>query len=276
MMSVLKSPLRYPGGKSRAIPKILEQLPESFLEFREPFVGGGSVFITIRQNFPAVKVWINDLNYDLYCFWKIAQANTGELAGRITKIKNETKNGRGLFDEFRGSLNKNLSDFDRALRFFILNRITFSGTVDSGGYSELAYHSRFTHSSISRLLSLEPVLQNVKITNLDYRDVIQKPGNNVFVFLDPPYLVATKSRLYGKNGDLHLGFDHKQFADDMKKCQHPWLITYDDSAEIRQNFSYANLVEWELQYGMNNYQQNNAAKGKELFITNYPSKEPLT
>ena len=276
MMNTLKSPLRYPGGKSRAIPKILEQLPESFSELREPFVGGGSVFINIRQKFPAVKVWINDLNYDLYCFWKIAQANTGELAGRITKIKNETKNGRGLFDEFRGSLNKNLSDFDRALRFFILNRITFSGTVDSGGYSELAYHSRFTHSSISRLLSLEPLLQNVKITNLDYRDVIQEPGNNVFVFLDPPYLVATKSRLYGKNGDLHLGFDHKQFADDMKKCQHPWLITYDDSAEIRQNFSYANLYEWELQYGMNNYKQNNAAKGKELFITNYPSKEPLT
>ena len=276
MMNTLKSPLRYPGGKSRAIPKILEQLPESFSELREPFVGGGSVFINIRQKFPAVKVWINDLNYDLYCFWKIAQANTGELAGRITKIKNETKNGRELFDEFRGSLNKGLSDSDRALRFFILNRITFSGTVDSGGYSELAYHSRFTHSSISRLLSLEPLLQNVKITNLDYRDVIQEPGNNVFVFLDPPYLVATKSRLYGKNGDLHLGFDHKQFADDMKNCQHPWLITYDDSAEIRQNFSYANLYEWELQYGMNNYKQNNAAKGKELFITNYPSKEPLT
>jgi len=276
MMSKLKSPLRYPGGKSRAIPKILEQLPESFSELREPFVGGGSVFINIRQKFPAVKVWINDLNYDLYCFWKIAQANTGELAGRITKIKNETNNGRGLFDEFRGSLKENLSDFDRALRFFILNRITFSGTVDSGGYSELAYHSRFTHSSISRLLSLEPLLQNVKITNLGYRDVILEPGNNVFVFLDPPYLVATKSRLYGKNGDLHLGFDHKQFADDMKKCQHPWLITYDDSAEIRQNFSYANLYEWELQYGMNNYKQNNAAKGKELFITNYPSQEPLT
>ncbi len=270
-MSIIKSPLRYPGGKSRAIPKILEQFPESLLEFREPFVGGGSVFVYVRQKFPGVKVWINDLNFDLYCFWKIVQANTGELASRITKIKNETKNGRGLFEEFRSSLNKDLSDFDRAMRFFVLNRITFSGTVDSGGYSELAYHSRFTHSSISRLLSLEPLLQNVKITNLDYRDVIHEPGNNVFIFLDPPYLAATKSRLYGKNGDLHLGFEHAEFANEMRKCQHNWLITYDDSTEIRQNFSYANLYEWELQYGMNNYKQNNAAKGKELFITNYPS-----
>jgi len=271
-MSIIKSPLRYPGGKSRAIPKILEQLPESFLEFREPFAGGGSVFIAIRQKFPEVQVWINDLNFDLYCFWKIAQSNTRELADAVTKIKNETKNGRQLFDEFRSSLNNDLSDFDRAVRFFVLNRVTFSGTVDSGGYSEAAYHSRFTTSSISRLLSLEPLLQNVKITNLDYRDVIHALGNDVFVFLDPPYLVATKSRLYGKNGDLHLGFEHAQFANEMKNCQHNWLITYDDSAEIRQNFPDANIYEWELQYGMNNYKQNNAAKGKELFISNYPAK----
>ena len=270
MMSILKSPLRYPGGKSRAIPKILKQLPESFLEFREPFVGGGSVFVTIRQKFPAVKVWINDLNFDLYCFWKIAQSNTRELADAIAKIKNDTINGRNLFEEFRSSLNNDLSDFDRAVRFFVLNRISFSGTVDSGGYSEAAYRSRFTLSSIKRLLSLGSLLQNVKITNLDYKDVIHEPGNNVFIFLDPPYLVATKSRLYGKNGDLHLGFEHAEFANEMKECQHHWLITYDDSAEIRQNFSYATLYEWELQYGMNNYKQNNAAKGKELFIANYP------
>jgi DNA adenine methylase len=269
-MSILKSPLRYPGGKSRAIPKILKQLPESFLEFREPFVGGGSVFVTIRQKFPAVKVWINDLNFDLYCFWKIAQTNTRELAGTITKVKNETENGRELFDEFRNSLNKDLSDFDRAVRFFVLNRITFSGTVDSGGYSEAAYHSRFTHSSINRLLSLGSLLQDVTITNLDYSDVIRAPGNDVFIFLDPPYLTATKSRLYGKNGDLHLGFEHTEFANEMKNCRHHWLVTYDDSTEIRQNFSHANLYEWELQYGMNNYKQDNAAKGKELFITNYP------
>ena len=217
-MSIVKSPLRYPGGKSRAIPKILNQLPESFSELREPFVGGGSVFLAIKQKFPSIQVWINDLNYDLYCFWKVAQSNTDELANAVTKIKYETKHGKGLFEEFRNSLNDQLSDFDRAVRFFVLNRISFSGTVDSGGYSELAYHSRFTHSSISRLLSLGPLLQGVKITNLDYKEVIHEKGNGVLVFLDPPYLTATKSRLYGKNGDLHLGFDHAEFADE-KFCR---------------------------------------------------------
>ncbi|MBX0310482.1 MAG: DNA adenine methylase, partial [Sulfurihydrogenibium sp.] len=94
-------------------------------------------------------------------------------------------------------------------------------------------------------------------------------GEDVFIFLDPPYYSTIKSKLYGKNGDLHLNFDHERFASNMKKCQHLWLITYDDCIEIRELFSFAYIYPWELQYGMNNYRQGNAKKGKELFIANY-------
>ena len=266
---MIKSPLRYPGGKSRAIVQIEKYLPAAFQEFREPFVGGGSVFLFIRQKYPQVRVWINDLNVDLYCFWKMAQQESEQLAQAVVRIKEECTNGQKLFDEMRNNLPADMSEFDRAVRFFVLNRISFSGTVDSGGYSELAFHSRFTHSSIRRLLQLQPLLQNVRITNLDYRQVIHESGEQTFIFLDPPYLAATKSRLYGKNGSLHIGFNHDEFATEMKKCAHSWLITYDDSPEIRSNFSASNLYEWELQYGMNNYKQDKADKGRELFITNY-------
>lgn len=265
----IKSPLRYPGGKSRAIPQIKKNLPASFAEFREPFVGGGSVFLFIRQTFPQVKIWINDLNYDLYCFWKTAQTDIQSLAGAVAKIKEECEYGQRLFDELRENFHSDISEFDRAVRFFVLNRISFSGTVDSGGYSELAFRTRFTHSSIKRLMNLQPLLQDVKITHLDYRSVIQEPGEDVFIFLDPPYLAATKSRLYGKNGSLHTAFDHAEFAQEMKRCPHKWLITYDNSPEIRKNFAASIILEWELQYGMNNYKQDKADKGRELFITNY-------
>ena len=70
-------------------------------------------------------------------------------------------------------------------------------------------------------------------------------------------------------GSLHTGFDHAQFAENMKKCQHKWLITYDDSPVIRELFDFAEIQEWTLQYGMNNYRKATAAKGKELFIKNY-------
>jgi DNA adenine methylase len=271
-MPNVKSPLRYPGGKSRAIQQIAQHVPQDFTEYREPFVGGGSVFIWLRQQYPTRQFWINDLNRDVYCFWLAAQQDSERLRSEVWRIKRETHDGKKLFVELSKQDTTNYSDIERAVRFFVLNRITFSGTVDSGGYSQKAYESRFTDSSIERLKPLSPLLKGVRITNEDYRTVLQASGEGVFVFLDPPYLTATKSRLYGKGGILHTTFNHEEFAAELRENHHAWLVTYDDSAPIRRNFAFANCYEWELQYGMNNYKQGSAAKGKELFITNYAAK----
>ena len=47
-----KTPLRYPGGKSRACTKIGQFLPNmyTYREFREPFLGGGSVAIYLTKH----------------------------------------------------------------------------------------------------------------------------------------------------------------------------------------------------------------------------------
>lgn len=269
MNKEVKSPLRYPGGKSKAIEQILPLIPKDFSEFREPFVGGGSVFIAVKQRIKRNAIFrINDLNYDLYCFWKYVKEDTIHLMNEIIRIKNSSQSGRELF-RFYTDDSKQWDDFGRAVRFFILNRITFSGTVDSGGYSQHAFEKRFTQSSIDRIGLIAPILSGVIISHRDYEEQIFMDGNEVFIFLDPPYLEKSRSRLYGFNGDLHTSFNHERFAQNMKACKHKWLITYDDSAEIRKLFSFANIHEWELQYGMNNYKQKNAQKGKELFISNY-------
>lgn len=266
---ILKTPLRYPGGKSRAVQQMKYLLPNGFAEYREPFVGGGSFFIYLRQRFPDLKIWINDLNPELYFFWKLAQVDSEKLAREITKVRKERRDGQALFDELVNVNAKSLTDFERAVRFFVLNRITFSGVVESGGYSQHAFEGRFTESSIERVAKMGNILEGVKITHLDYRELLKGGDKEVFTFLDPPYFKATKSRLYGKNGILHTEFNHDDFAREVKACKHSWLITYDDSPEIRGNFSFANIYEWELQYGMNNYKQGKAEKGNELFISNY-------
>lgn len=269
MKPLAKSPLRYPGGKSKAIDQIVDYIPERFSEYREPFIGGGSLFIYLKQIHPNLKCWINDLNYELYCFWLYSQKENQRLVNTIREVKKSHPDGKVLFEKLIGQNTESLSDFDRAVRFFILNRITFSGTVESGGYSQKAFESRFTDSSIERLLPLEKILKNVIITNLDYRQMLTPSSENVFTFFDPPYLSATKSKLYGKKGALHTRFNHEEFAIALKNYEHAWLVTYDDSSEIRTLFNFAFLYEWELQYGMNNYKQSRAAKGKELFISNY-------
>jgi DNA adenine methylase len=47
------------------------------------------------------------------------------------------------------------------------------------------------------------------------------------------------------------------------------LITYDDAPKIRELFSFANIFEWDLQYGIYNYMQEHANNGKELMRYNY-------
>ena len=266
----IKSPLRYPGGKSKALRQIIPHIPLDITEYREPFIGGGSVFLGVKQLFDnrIKSYWINDLNYDLYCFWYHARDHIEDLVDAITTIKLNHTDGRDLF-KYLTAEDLKLTEFDRAVRFFVLNRITFSGTVDSGGYSQQAFERRFNDSSIDRLRQISPSLTFIEITMGDYEKLLSAAGEGVFIFLDPPYFSATKSRLYGVKGSLHTSFDHERFAENMQKCQHRWLITYDDSPEIRELFSFAKITEWKLQYGMNNYKQKKSEEGQELLIKNY-------
>lgn len=268
-MNTIRSPLRYPGGKSRALKTILPYIPP-FSEFREPFVGGGSVFLAVKQQQLDKHFWINDLNYDLVCFWQALQRHPDALTEAITDIYKYQRDGRALHHHYIQQDTQKLSDVERAVRFFILNRITFSGTIEAGGYSQKAFEGRFTHSSIQRLAQLPSLLDNIHITHGDYEDVLRAAGKDVFIFLDPPYVSATKSKLYGKKGTLHTSFDHQRLATILQTLPHPWLMTYDDSADVRRLYDFAYFQEWQLQYGMNNYKKSKVEKGKELLISNYP------
>ena len=146
-----------------------------------------------------LKIWINDLNSELFLFWKVAQSDLQKMVEEIFYIKNSCFDGKKLFKELTSVVVDELSDLERAVRFFVLNRITFSGTVESGGFSNQAFNKRFTVSSIERLEKLDYILTDVKITNLDYSHLLKDKSKDIFLFLDPPYFTATKSKLYGKS-----------------------------------------------------------------------------
>jgi DNA adenine methylase len=267
-----RSPLRYPGGKQRAIEQIARLFPESAREYREPLVGGGSVFFHARSSNFAEKYWINDKFSELFAFWRAVQDE--ETCARLMRdlemlrlsFGNDPEKIKKYFLQARAE--KTADRYRAALLFFFFNRVTFSGTTRAGGFSSAASLRRFTASSIERLAPLPQALADVQITNLDFEDVILKPGRGVFIFLDPPYFKA--SRLYGRGGILH-DFDHVRLARILKALpKHRFLITYDDCPEIRKLYRWANIQDWQLQYGMNNCNLKKESKiGSELFISNY-------
>ena len=277
MSKLIKTPLRYPGGKSRMAETFVGLMPD-FDEYREPFLGGGSVYIATRQLRPDKKYWVNDLYYDLYCFWLEVQRDNPGLVKEIRETRDYWTTGEGASLGGKYMYEKLVADimaYDvdetqaRAIAFFIINRVTFSGTSMSGGYSQESFDKRFTPSSIDRLEKIGPLLQGTKITCLDYSELLREPGENVFVFLDPPYYTATKSALYGKNGELHKGFDHERFAEEVKNCPHKWMITYDNCEYIREMYKDFNIIPFEFAYGMRNVTANAEMTGKEILITNY-------
>jgi DNA adenine methylase len=158
---------------------------------------------------------------------------------------------------------KNLTVDDpyvNACMFYLINRVSFSGTSFSGGFSKSAARDRFTEKRILSLWDMPPVLKDVVITCRDAFDVVRDPGEDVFLFLDPPYVTADK--LYGVKGDLHQ-FDHVGLAEELRKTPHKFLLTYDDCPAIRDLYKGFNLHPYSLQYGMS------VKVGHELAITNY-------
>ena len=253
-------------------------LMPNFDEYREPFLGGGSVYLATRQLRPGKAYWVNDLYYDLYCFWKESQDDIGLLSREIRETRDywtvgecSDLGGKYMYEKLVADIQAYEPEevLDKAIAFFIINRVTFSGTSLSGGYSQESFDKRFTPSSIDRLEKIGPLLQDTKITCLDYGELLRAPGDNVFIFLDPPYYTATKSALYGKNGELHKGFDHERFADEVKNCPHKWMITYDNCDYVRETYKDFNIIPFEFAYGMRNVTANAEMTGKEVLITNY-------
>jgi DNA adenine methylase len=266
-----RSPLRYPGGKQKALAQIAAQLPSSCVEYREPMVGGGSVFLHARANGMAKRYWINDQFEELIAFWQTIQDadECRKLITELEQLRSSFKSAAQIKKYFlQARLEHTEEQFRQAMLFFFFNRVTFSGTTRAGGFSSSAAVRRFTESSIKRLTPLPAALHSVKISCVDFEELVAAPGKDVFIFLDPPYCTAT--RLYGKNGNLHT-FDHERLSSALKRSPHRFLITYDDCDEIRRLYKWAPKIEsWSLQYGMNNCNRERLSKvGCELFISNY-------
>jgi len=269
-----KTPLRYPGGKSRACTKIGQFLPNmyTYREFREPFLGGGSVAIYLTKMYPSLSIWVNDLYEPLVNFWKEVQHSGEELYTTLSDLKVKHSNpdsAKGLFLESKEIINsKDKSKLERAVAFYVVNKCSFSGLTESSSFSAQASDSNFSMRGIEKLTGYQEIIQDWKITNLSYEDLLTD-WRDTFIYLDPPYDI--KDNLYGKSGEMHKKFDHDKFAKDCDDHTADMMISYNSSQLIKNRFKDWNAVEFDLTYTMRSvgdYMSNQQAR-KELLLLNY-------
>ena len=278
-MKALKTPLRYPGGKSKAIKTLSPWFPKTISEYREPFIGGGSIAIEITKSNPDVPVWINDLYVPLYNFWVQLRDRGEELSERVREEKQRTldagdkgkvtKKAKELFNKYKEEIDS-YDDFEKAVAFFIMNKCSFSGLTENSTFSQTASNSNFSLVGAEKLAQFSKLIKNWKITNIDYSEVMKAHGSgDTFIFLDPPYDI--KDFLYGKNREMHKSFDHDRFADDVYNCVHKFMITYNVNDRLMELYKNYNLKEWKLRYSMAHRGDKGTDENvkTELLVTNY-------
>ncbi len=273
-MKSLKTCLRYPGGKSRACVKMDPYFPDlrNYNEFREPFLGGGSVAIHITKKYPKLNIWVNDLYEPLVNFWQQLQIFGTDLKDKLVDLKttnNTPELAKDLFLKAKEQINDtSLPSINRAVAFYVVNKCSFSGLTESSSFSQQASNANFSLRGIEKLPAYSKLIEHWRITNYSY-DYLLDGTPDTFLYLDPPYDI--KDNLYGNKGSMHKRFDHDRFAADCDKCSMHQLISYNSDQLVKDRFKNWNAAEFDLTYTMRSvgeYMREQKSR-KELLLFNY-------
>jgi site-specific DNA-adenine methylase len=273
-MKSLKTPLRYPGGKSRACIKMDPYFLDlrNYDEFREPFLGGGSVAIHITKKYPSLDIWVNDLYEPLVNFWQQLQTFGSDLKDKLVDLKSTYNNPASAKELFLASKEKvndqSLPSLDRAVAFYVVNKCSFSGLTESSSFSEQASQNNFSMRGIEKLPAYSKLIEHWRITNYSY-DYLMDGNRSAFMYLDPPYDI--KDNLYGRKGSMHKGFDHDKFASDCDTNNMDQLVSYNSDQLVKDRFKNWNAAEFDLTYTMRSvgeYMREQKDR-KELLLFNY-------
>ncbi len=254
----MKTPLRYPGGKSRAVKHILPHIPEDVERVCSPFFGGGSVELALASK--GVQVFGYDKMKQLVWFWQGLCSDNQRLADEVENLREQYQIRTGdtvtgcpkqSFLNYREDLKTEsfMFSYEKAAKYYAINRSSFSGATFSGGWSERSSYARFTDSSVERLRDFK-----AEKFRVDYADFqLSIPWHpRAFLYLDPPYMLPDEAAiLYGDAGNLHTGFDHMALYK-LISNRKGWLLSYNDCPEIRELYTDYEIIPAQWAYGMSN------------------------
>jgi DNA adenine methylase len=245
-----------------------------YVEFREPFLGGGSVALHVSKKYPHLKITVNDLYEPLINFWVTLQTFGTELTDKLRDYKSthpDPSSAKELFLESKEAINKSgLESIERAAAFYIVNKCSFSGLTESSSFSKQASISNFSMRGIEKLPDYSSLISHWHINGYSYEYLMEtNMHEGIFMYLDPPYDI--KDNLYGKKGSMHKGFDHDKFAEDCDKYDIPMMISYNSDQLVRDRFKNWKAAEFDLTYTMRSVGEymRDQKERKELLLMNY-------
>ena len=179
--------VRWAGGKSRLLPRILPHVPENIGDYYEPFLGGGAVFLACAGRVTG-RSYLADLNEHLISAWTAMRDHQSDLRPLLDwYLENDSKE---FYYEVRANVPSTL--IEKAARFFYLNGTSWNHlwreNSRTGAMNVPWGDRKFKSFDDERMKAIADVLARTSIENVDFREVLQRPRSGDFVYLDPPYL----------------------------------------------------------------------------------------
>jgi len=288
----LPSPLRYPGGKSRAARQLLAYAPEH-RAYREPFAGGAALFFRKPK---AGENWLNDLHPGLYAFYRTLRDNFEAFARLCQKQRGDR---RKLFDYWVSR--KDLMQatgaealLERAVQFYYINRTVWGGRVvyDPNRESRLYFSNPQGWENLEKKLRLlaqvSEKLQRVRITCTSFEECLADADEETFIYCDPPYMRDTNCHPTDKLYDKSFGEEsHRRLAQLLRETRAKVMLSYDDCPEARALYDapgwHTEELRWRYcgRHAVTKEAKANGVKerkvlGNELLVLNYEADSPAS
>lgn len=236
--------LKWAGGKTRLLSKLLPYVPESIPNYHEPFLGGGAMFFAVHERVAGTS-YLADLNEDLINTWLVVRDHEPELRRALKKYKE--KDSKEFFYSQRPRQPQDR--IDRAARFVYLNQTSWNGLwrVNRWGEYNVPWGQRaFRGLTTTQLVGYRSVLRAAKIEPIDFREALDVPKPGDFVYLDPPYLpLSETSKFFLYTEKRFRAPDLRELAtacEELSSRGVSWVLSNRDTPLVRELFGHARII----------------------------------
>jgi DNA adenine methylase len=269
-MAQNRTPLRYPGGKQKLTPFVLEIIQANGLDgchYVEPYAGGAGVAMELLVDGHVGHIHLNDSSYHIHSFWHSALTRTDEFCSRISRSLLNVDEWLAYREVLRNP--EQHSKFEVGFATFYLNRTNRSGVLTGGVIGGLSQSgkwkidARFPRNELIRRIELVSSLRDsITLFNLDAEDffstLVPSLPSQTLVYCDPPYFEKA-NRLYLNHYEQN---DHARIAETIQHLKNvKWMVSYDGVEQILAYYTGRRKFLYELQYNASR-----AYKGSEVFI----------